>query len=299
MPSAKFSVTIVASAVLLGGSGVLAADPPRPAAPVSTETVIVTAPRVPLDPRQVDATIHRFVESHAALSYIEQMPRWVAAVCPVTEGLPQAFDTFISNRIETIARGAGAPTGQPCKPNIEIVFTAEPQKIMDQVARRDPQLLGYHYVSQTENLARVSRPVQAWYVTATRNGSGAESVDNPYSPSVSGGAGSRMSHGLKSVFRQVLIVADLGKVGDREVGPIADYIALLALTEVHAPDDCAALPSILDLMSGGCTAAAKPSALTETDLSFLKGLYSMNASLIGPMERHEVLLDMKHDMSGR
>ncbi len=72
----------------------------------------------------------------------------------------------------------------------------------------------------------------------------------------------------------VLIVADIKKVAGAEVGPISDYIAMLALSEPRSLDDCNTLPSILDRMSDACRDREKPKALTDSDIAYLKGLYA-------------------------
>jgi len=77
-----------------------------------------------------------------------------------------------------------------------------------------------------------------------------------------------------SAIANALVVADLKKVGGLEIGPIADYITMLVLTEPRSLDDCNAFPSILDLMASDCQGRTKPVALTESDWAYLKGLYA-------------------------
>jgi hypothetical protein len=56
---------------------------------------------------------------------------------------------------------------------------------------------------------------------------------------------------------------------------LADYISLLALTQLNSLDVCQQLPSIINLLARDCAGA--PSELTENDMGYLKGLYSMRA----------------------
>jgi len=60
---------------------------------------------------------------------------------------------------------------------------------------------------------------------------------------------------------------------DYEMGALADYIAVLALSQPASPDACQALPSIMDLTTPDCAAAKKPQAITGNDIAFLHGLY--------------------------
>jgi hypothetical protein len=77
-----------------------------------------------------------------------------------------------------------------------------------------------------------------------------------------------------SSITHVLIVADINKLGGHEIGPVSDYIAMLALSHPRSLDDCNELPSILDLMSSRCGAREKPQALTANDIAYLKALYA-------------------------
>jgi hypothetical protein len=212
-------------------------------------------------------------------------------VCPEVKNLPAGFSAFISARIKAIAKSVGAPTKEACKPNIEIIFTAQPQIVMDRVAKDAPILLGYHFVHSTVAAAKVTRPIQAWYITATGNAMETY-IDDPYHGTPGGAAGSRLSHGLRSVFSHILVLADTDKVAGYPVGPVADYIAMLVLSQAQAQDDCAELPSILDLMSPNCAGPDKPQSLTIADKAYLEGLYSMNSTLIGSLQKSSVIEHM-------
>ena len=72
------------------------------------------------------------------------------------------------------------------------------------------------------------------------------------------------------------------------MGPIADYIAMLALSQATAQDNCAELPSILDLMSPDCPDAEKPQSLTVADKAYLEGLYAMDIGVIGPIQMSDI-----------
>jgi len=86
--------------------------------------------------------------------------------------------------------------------------------------------------------------------------------------------GSKIPMRRISAIANVLIVADLKEVGGHEIGPVADYITMLALSEPVSLDSCNELPSILDLMSNGCGSRAKPDKLTDSDMAYLEALYA-------------------------
>ena len=263
----------------------------------SPETVVVTGRRPGREERE--KVVWRFVYAHAKLApKIDQLSRWIAPVCPEVQNLPEAYATFIAKRIVEVAKSAGAPVRDDCRKDIEIVFTSDPQAYMDGIAKKAPKLLGYHYVHQTKEIAKVTKPIQAWYVTATSNRIETYQ-DDPYHSAPGGTPGSRLSHGQLSVFDQILIVADTKKLSGYPVGQIADYLAMLSLSEAEAPDDCAELPSILDLVSSDCRTVPMPIVITDTDKAYLAGLYAMDPDEIGSLQRSAIANHMLRDSGDR
>jgi hypothetical protein len=200
------------------------------------------------------------------------------------------------------------------------VFTTVPQKLMDNVRARHPQLLGYHYGPQEARLATFSHPVQAWYMTQTEDLRGARSVDttNPrtagmqmeftdldgvpaYLPyaRLRSVEQSRLGDGQRSDLYHVLIVADPGRLRDFEMGALADYIAMLALSQAGPDDGCRQVPSITNLLSATCDAGLKPGALSDFDLAYLRGLYRMDAGSNLAAQSGAIAYQMKQSLRGR
>jgi hypothetical protein len=99
-------------------------------------------------------------------------------------------------------------------------------------------------------------------------------MDLPYA-AASAVTGSRaLGDGLRSTFHHVIIVADPTKLLDHEIGTLADYIAMLALTQLSSLDVCQNLASVTSLLTPGCASSAQ--ALTVNDRGYLRGLYHMN-----------------------
>ena len=80
--------------------------------------------------------------------------------------------------------------------------------------------------------------------------------------------GSRLGDGLSSGFNHVVIVAEPAKLLDYELGTLADYIAMLALSQIQQPDTCEDLRSILNLLASGCSTIDR--ALTSSDFAYLR-----------------------------
>jgi hypothetical protein len=283
----------------------------QPADPVLRETVIVTAPR--LTP-EVEATLHNFVTSYAAPAILSgQLTRWGKPICPRTDGLSRdAYTSFVTQRIRVVAAMAGAPVAPtPCKPNIEIFFTDDPQTSLNQVRAKDVNLLGY------KGPMTVNHPVQAWYVTGTTGLDGKTEIDREVFSDIefNGGGcetcggqitwtmptptvgGYRLRTDLRSEFVNIVIIADKNKTADFQLGPVADYIAVMALSRTNAFQTCQGISSITNLMAADC--AGKTDGLTDVDLGYLRGVYKMSMDEPLLVQQSDIAGEMKKSFTGQ
>jgi hypothetical protein len=278
--------------------------------------ITVTAPETHETPGVAHAKIQAFIQSHGAVTRIGRLGRWRDPICPLTVGLPPTFDDFVSARVKDDAAKVGAPMAKApdCMVNVVIVFSPTPQAFLDRVAKKAPVLLGYHDASQTKKLATFNHPIQAWYSTATRGSRGEQSLDDALghqpvgmSDTVNGPMGrgmvrvgdSRISDSLSTVFGIVLVVADLNKVANQEIGGVSDYVALLTLSQPASLDGCDPLPSIIDLMSTACDGRPKPDAMTESDIAYLKALYATNAETSAALAKTNIASRMASSVEHR
>ena len=224
-----------------------------------------------------------------------------------------------------LAAGAPVNTEADCTPNIHIVFTTTPQDLLDDVNKNNQHYLGYFSsVAQKNTLATVTKPIQAWYATESTDNRGRRHLDTGRSVvggtsvqsfngmgtfdsltgqvgdnmGTSGGSaltdgapifystGSLINDGIHTGFNHILIVIDSTKLAGQNIVPLADYIAMLALVQVNAPDACQALPSIVNTMAPGCDHSAE--SLTMFDLAYLQALYHMAADRSLMMQRSEI-----------
>jgi hypothetical protein len=313
----RFSILLamMASGLALGASAQDQQKTPAPpaaqqAAPqdAPVENVIVTEPRL-----RSEHALNGFIIAHAApTELLGKIARWKTGICPLTVGLPDRFNLYVSQRIIRVAMAAGAPlaSAEPCRPNVAVLATPEPQKLLEFMRTKRPALLGFHYKSQRDRIATMTLPVQAWYSTATEDFYGFISADLP-SGSLGYGvmgnvndlpvyhaSGSRVGDGLKSEFTTAIIIVDTTKIAGQEVGPLSDYIAMLALSQAKSYDTCQDVPTITNLMASRCDAEMKPAALTDIDVTYLRGLYKMNPSGSFYGERGSIAFEMKKDLGG-
>ena len=281
--------------------------------PADLPDVTVTAPRPPSPQELAGDAVPNFIKSHATPSQVlHQLTRWQTGICPVTQGLSAGYDAYVSARIEAVAAAVGAPREESasCKHNVYIVFATEPQKVLDALVKQNAALLGFHYAHQTRALATVSRPIQGWYVTATRNYRGVETIDDPLPlPSLpgifnagkvaAGEPGSRLTNGRSSLIVSALIVVDTTKVAGMTIGSIADYLAVMVLSQAQSPEGCGQLASIIDLMATTCGGRDKPSQITAGDIAFLRGLYSTDLEQPVSLENSDIQVKMMREFGGR
>jgi hypothetical protein len=273
-------------------------------------------------------TVRRFVETFTAPTRITgKIARWEVGVCPITVGLKPGFAKYISQRVRDVGMQVGAPVDADaaCKPNIEIVFTTTPQGLADTIRKKHDAYLGYtDTVAQRDRLATITRPIQSWYLTATQDLAGKTVVDGSRVAGAGGGVrvpcagntvwcqggsqevislkpvhamlttGSRaLGDGLRSGFYHVIIVADPTKLLDHEIGTLADYIAMLALTQLSSLDVCQNLASVTSLLTPGCASSAQ--ALTVNDRGYLRGLYHMNPERALSVQEDQIAWQISHE----
>jgi hypothetical protein len=320
------------SAVLLGAMLTTAlaaaaqpADPSTAQDAHQLQEVQVTAPK--LDRRTLKRVAIQFVKLHGAVSpVIHQIGRWRTDMCLQVRGLDSAASAYVSRRVTEVARSVGAPTRRArkkCQANVEVVFTSQPQQLLNHIAKAYPDLLGS---SRSAGDTLFRRAVQSWYTTATREtggmfrGSGplkAEMMidaqtgqvplpDGAYvdpahgqPATVFGLAGSRFTKGVTSEIVQVLVIADANKVAGHSLRSISDYIAMLALTRMGSLDGCSELPSIIDLLSSGCDEREKAQALTDADTAYLRALYSSDLEMNLNIEQGDMRDRMVAAIKGR
>ena len=298
-------------ALLALGAGATAQ--PRP----QVESVTVTGTKS-------RAAIAGFVQSLAKPTRLTgKLARWETPICPLAVGLKPAHLKFVTDRLIQVAAQAGASvdTKPDCRVNIQIVFTTAPQALLDNVRKNQPSFLGVHdSEAQADRLAQVVRPIQAWYMSERVDQRGNVEVEGAkhteilelqaYMPgrqppwitlhlpnaSAVTSSSTRLGDGLRSRFHQVMIVVDPGKLTQLEMGTVADYIALVALTQLGDPGACQSLPSIVNLLAASCTPVE---ALTDNDRGYLRGLYHMSPDQTLAVQQDEIGYQMQRKADGK
>jgi len=310
---------ILAAALALGPA--TAQDTPPLASPTENVTVTVI--------KDGQAAISKFVDSMGVSTRMTgKMARWKEGICPIVVGLPPESARLLVQKIRALAVEVGAPVNpnDPCPGNIEVIFTAQPQALLDNVRIMHEGLLGYFDNSaQADKLATSTRPIQAWYSTLTVDLRGQTVADSrrkagtrfrlvlppaayggPAGPgdvlemnmpdaSVANVSGGRLGDGVSSTFSNVMIVADTAKLLGRDANSVGDYIAMLALAQIQPPDACQPLPSVLNLLVAGCSS----DTLTSADTAYLRALYKATANTTFAGQRREIQYQMNQALMAK
>jgi hypothetical protein len=276
--------------------------------------------------------MNKFVRAfETPTAFLGKIARWERRLCPVVVGQNSHFTAFITQRVKYVALAVGAPvdTKPSCAPNVEIVFTTTPQDLIDNVRKNAPIYLGYATSrAERQAMAIITKPIQAWYTTETVDLKGRHHPDSRGSPDMGvvdsnltadnilnadgsngfaqqslrqmpiyASNGSHIDDGIRSDFSHVLIVIDSTKLAGQEIVPLADYISMLALTQLHSLDACQLQPSIVNMLAADCDHAVN--GLTQFDLAYLEGLYKMRPSGKLIFQRGDIADVMADKLIGR
>ncbi len=304
---------------------------PAPAIPDPDDVEISVAPRLPAaapapPPKKIeeitvfgfqDDLARDFVKSYATpVSSTGQIARWRKPICPSVLGLVDFQGALVANRVRAAAAKVGAPVViqkvgddkvRPCKPNVWIIFSSKAQDIMNEVRRKAPWILGFHYYAQAKKLATITNTAQSWYATETVDAKGMARLDSTDTEAISSNGdmvttawqGGRLKTGMRNQFADALIVVDFTKISGVPLPSIADYVAMLALAQTKTFDTCRGVPSITNLFAPGCDAANKARLMSDADVAYLRALYQMDTEASPALQQTELAQRMARNLAGK
>ena len=227
--------------------------------------------------------------------------RWNQPVCPLVAGLGKEQSEFLLARLSTVARTAHVPLGaEKCQPNLYVVFTSDPQKLIDGWRKRDGRAFDVAQITPKRDFTEKDRPVRVWYnasLTAANGMSlnsgspfdlGANRLKNTNQHAID----SRIKFTDVHVLDSVLVIINSNRLEGVQYGQLADYVAMVGFAEVYAYADIGSAPSILQLFAARTADQSAPGGLTNWDEAFLSGLYGTSqASTMQRSAITRVMLD--------
>jgi len=249
------------------------------------DTVTINARRE----REIKRQINKFVSGSVFTYLHDSLERWNRPVCPLVAGLPRERGEFILARVSQIARDSNAPLGsEHCKPNLYIVVTDTPDLLLEKWSKRDRRMFntcnGMGYVKE---FLHSRQPVRVFYNAKFSSGGSQRDasalelnglhIDFENECTASGAAGTRLSYGAIQELTSVIIVVDSRQTPNRNMGQLADYIAMVGLAHIRVKADTGTAPSILHLFR---ESDPLPQGLSPWDAAFLHSLYATTQSSV-------------------
>jgi hypothetical protein len=202
---------------------------------------------------------------------------WTDPVCFNVYGLAPVAKYVVEKRMKEIAARIGAKVNRsdPCTPNVTIAFTSDPKATLQSIAEVRPWLVpGLGFI---RNRVREAQPIQAWYANMIVGGSGRPVLmdgfgDGGYYVFNTGPMG-RLDDGVAYRLGAVTVVVDTAAIMGMQLGTLADYFAMITLSEARFTRGCKEVESISNLMQKDCRPELVAKEITSNDLFMLDALY--------------------------
>lgn len=265
--------TLIAALVVLPAQAATADDPSAPSA---------------LE-RLGRGEISQFVQEALPASGERQLPRWHRSLCPTLVGFPTQQAYRIIEAIEREAENVGLAVSQAgCAPNIAILLTDNPDRLIDGLAAEYPDL----FRPAGERVARVAldtprdsnRTVRTWYDVSGRRtgdnvfGSTADTAPDRFFENV---------HAQHAALRRAIIIVDARGAEGYPSQAVADHLAMLSLGRFGSDID-AGVPTILNLFDSAANPKSTPTGMSPWDRHLLGELYTVRADVRASQQQDRI-----------
>jgi hypothetical protein len=281
------------------------------AADNSMETVEVTASREKMR-KEIQIFVHKVTRLEG-----EFVGRWGGAVCPMAVGVSDAQAQFIQRRIvevqDTVRKKKTKPE-KKCQPNLFVIITNEADQVIADWKERDPGMFRW---KSREGVSRSggTGPVKTWH-NAILTPSDGTAINDAATVSAAGlssnsqvTTGSRVQINKPSCPLQgrieascwehinaVVVLVDTRAAGNVTVAQLADYIAVVSLSQIDLSADLGGIDSILRLFAQP-RPEVPPTGMTEWDHAFLNGLYRASYSPVN--QQRDIAARMVRELAPR
>lgn len=217
-----------------------------------------------------------YVRSATALSS-GMVSRRGSRLCPLVAGAGRETDRYVRSRLRQVAEDVGLRfEARSCHPNLLILFSREPEAMLDQARRRGKIRYDTIAPPRIERFRTNAKAVR--WLSFTREVaplgdiSSGDTIPTRRSPD---------SHIVQPVASQLdysLVVVDARKADGVEVAALADYLSLISLADIRPDATQPDQVSILNLF----VRPDAPKRLTASDQAYLRALYRLKADRVTP-----------------
>ena len=261
--------------VWMGFAGLAGAHAPAEPSVAPTEADIVVR-------AQQEDAIREFVASVTEAGRSGQLGRWSGEICPSVIGIDRSQADFMTLRIGEVAAPLELRVRtRNCSTSMLIIVTNEAARFATHFARLYPITLRADGQAKLNLFAHTGRPVR-WISVTDLCGVGCSQPNT------------RILRATHPEFRAMLVIVDARQIGGFSLGEVSDYVAMVALANPRpGARDQASILSMFDRPRP----ADGPFALTQTDRSFLVGLYRSNPHQSAGAQRASIETHMRRDGS--
>jgi len=270
-------------------------------------------------PGTAEEAIKNFVgEIAATTSRSEnQLARWSQAICPSMVGMRADHAQLVIDRIGRRAMEIGLGIGEPtCKPGILIIVSREPDRVAQGLFDNYKRRLGYYATSAKtlgrdalKDFVKSTAPVRWWHVNYTVSADGDQPTgnklppglgvqENTSSPMMASRHPSRILRATRQDAGMAFLIVDARRIEGMDLMALADYLAMVSLGQLDQKADTSAYPTILNLFDQHPAENSTPASMTEWDIGYLTGVYSMTReSGSAARQQAEIAKRMSKDLS--
>jgi hypothetical protein len=216
-------------------------------------------------------TLRNFVRDLSDAGRSDQLARWDRYLCSGVIGLSPAQASFVNERIEAAAALGKVRQGREgCRPNILIIVTHDAGPLARGFVEKFPNSLGRDGRERLVLFAAGEEPVRWISGSELLPSDGGPMIRNPGQPPQGRLSGSRLTVSARSVLSFMLVIVDFDRIGDVRLGPLADYLAMVAVARppMGSPPPSQSVLSLFSRPPG-----ERAARLTDQDRSYLAALY--------------------------
>lgn len=275
-------------------AGLLAQDPVAQARPAQDAT---TLSDVVVEQRRLRAVVQDFVGELAAPAGNRGPARWNGPVCVGVVNLQGEIAQYLADRTSDVARELGIEAGEPgCRPNILIIAASDGRAVANGIvderrAAFRPGGSGMTRSMRALDTFRTSEaPIRWWHISApvdSESGRLATRLPGRDAPTTNISRGSRLRTDIRDDLLRAIIVVDMSKAAGLTLSQLADYCALVALSQVDPEADVLAFDTVLNVFTDSTTPG-----LTSWDMDYLNALYRVEQNSLGANARGAEIVDL-------
>lgn len=262
----NLAVAVLSLAILAPAATV--AQAPNPPPMVSDPLVVKAANR---------ARTLGYVRAATQLSPSGQVSKRPRRLCPVVAGAESEVNGYVHARLREVAGEVGVQfESRACRPNLLVLFSREPEEMLRQARKRGKILYDEVSIPRVDRFKANVHPVR--WLSRTRELPVYGQTEGGYTGAEFASARAPDSHIVRpvaSVLHHSIVVVDARKADGVPVAALADYVSLVALTDIKPDAVQPDQTSILNLFAS----PDAPKRMSNADRAYLRAVYKVRGNV--------------------